>query len=284
MYFTTPFDRVAITVAGMSPRRNCVFNVKRARYKPDDRPLYEQVISGFKLFRGECVRFIQEWKERFTYDMPQWYLNQIVPQYRFNKKQDIDFFEVVTDSDHNLGFSKAEFTPTRNGTAVFKGVLDTQVPKDGRTKYAGMAAIITYPKTKSFQREVYYDWGHWTHLVIRCRGDGRSYMINLTVFGDFDVHWYVVYSYPLYTRGGPYWQLTYIPFSKFYLVNKGRIQDKQNRVPLTRVRKIGVTLGDGNAGPFELEIDFIGCTIGELTPEEFAYEKYEAPKDYSVGF
>ncbi|OQR70472.1 putative complex I intermediate-associated protein 30 [Tropilaelaps mercedesae] len=265
------------------PRRNCFYN-SPPHLPPDDSNILTPFISGFNQLKIEWGRFIQEWKEYIHLDVPKYYLGDIVPLFRFHNKESMDFFQVITDSDFNQGYSRAEFTPTLTGTAVFKGVLDTQVPKDGRTKYAGLAMIQSFPKTISFQRRAYYEWDHWTHLVIRCRGDGRSYTVNLSAFGDFDVQWNIVYQYPLYTRGGPYWQLTYIPFSKFLVVNKGRIQDKQNRISLMHIRKIGIACGDNNPGPFELEIDFIGGAILDAQPEDFAYENYETPNCYALGY
>jgi len=65
-----------------------------------------------------------------------------------------------------------------------------------------------------------------------------------------------------------------IPFSKFYLSAKGRIQDKQEAVQLDKVGSIGITIGDANPGPFNLEIDFIGLVYDENFTEKFEYELY----------
>jgi NADH dehydrogenase [ubiquinone] 1 alpha subcomplex assembly factor 1 len=67
-----------------------------------------------------------------------------------------------------------------------------------------------------------------------------------------------------------------IPFSKFYVTSKGRIQDKQEPMELGKIKHLGVTIGDGNEGPFYLEIESIAVMVDENHKEQFAYELYEA--------
>lgn len=69
--------------------------------------------------------------------------------------------------------------------------------------------------------------------------------------------------------------LLQIPFSKFFLSSRGRIQDSQHPLWLDKINTIGFTLGDKADGPFQLEIDFIGLNNDCAHTEEFAYELYK---------
>lgn len=70
---------------------------------------------------------------------------------------------------------------------------------------------------KSFQRVDYYDWGMFSHIVLRVRGDGRRYMLQISTSSYYDQTWNDVFSYILYTRGGPYWQVAKVKsLSIFY--------------------------------------------------------------------
>ena len=59
---------------------------------------------------------------------------------------------------------------------------------------------------RSFYREDSYNWEHFTHLLIRCRGDGRPFHLILGMTRYFDTQWLDQYNFTLFTRGGPYWQ------------------------------------------------------------------------------
>lgn len=161
------------------------------------------------------------------------------------------------------------------GTGVFSGVLSNRLPKDGRLAYAGYCNITTIPKYKSFNREAAYDWSPYTHLVLRIRGDGRCYSLNLSTSYIFDLTWNDMYQYVFHTRGGPYWQYVKMPFSKFVFVSRGRIQDNQYSIMLNDVKNLGITLADDVSGHFRLEIDYIGLEHDIYEYEENAYETYD---------
>jgi NADH dehydrogenase [ubiquinone] 1 alpha subcomplex assembly factor 1 len=86
------------------------------------------------------------------------------------------------------------------------------------------------------------------------------------------------HMYPIYTRGGPYWQLVKIPFSKFYHASHGRVSDRQVRFSPVNVRNIGITCMDDNDGPYSLELDYIGVVKDTEMYEDIAYETYKIPK------
>lgn len=187
---------------------------------------------------------------------------------------------MTADSDHGEGTSTARLERTDAGNAVFSGNLSKDMPVDGRIKRSGYCNIRSMRARKSFQREAYLDWSTYNTLVMKVRGDGRPYLINLTCEGYFDITWNDIYHYVLYTRGGPHWQVTRIPFSKFFLASKGRVQDKQYPVPLNKITNMGFSCSarGGYEGDFNLEIDYIGLEFDHNHTEEFAYEMYKQEK------
>ncbi|CAE1257367.1 MACROD [Acanthosepion pharaonis] len=197
-------------------------------------------------------------------------------------QEEIDKWVITCDSDHNEGSSKALFELNKNGNGLFHGHLSTKLPKDGIVKDAGYVNLRSPRLMKSFKRPIPYDLSRYTHLVLRVRGDGRTYMLNFQMDMTFDIHWDDVYNFALYTRGGPYWQVAKIPFSRFYRAFKGRVQDKQDSLILDKIAHFGITLGDGNSGCFQLEIDYIGAMYDMNHEEEFAWEMYKA-EPYTVG-
>lgn len=241
------------------------------------------VRQGLKELKGEIALWTQEMKEKLEMDpifihRP----GETDVVWKFNTQENLDKWIITSDKDHGEGYSSCSLETSPNGKGVFSGELITRVPKDGRIQRAGYCNMRSQRARKSFKRDSYLDWSNYNMLVFKVRGDGRSYMLNLATSGYFDVTWNDTFNYILFTRGGPYWQLTRIPFSKFFLSSKGRIQDKQVPIPLHRITNFGITLGDKVNGPFRLEIDYIGLEYDPAHTEDFAYEMYKTD-EYITG-
>uniref|UniRef100_A0A914N1J0 NADH:ubiquinone oxidoreductase intermediate-associated protein 30 domain-containing protein n=1 Tax=Meloidogyne incognita TaxID=6306 RepID=A0A914N1J0_MELIC len=198
-------------------------------------------------------------------------------QYEFRNDEDFEYWQTGSDSDWSEGYSKCDFYKTDRGTAIFEGYLSQKVVKDGRTECAGWCSIKTIDMMSLNLKKRYEEWGYYSHLLIKCRGDGRSYKIMLHSPESWDITWGDTHSYPLHTHGGPYWQFEMIPFSRFFYTFGGRIMDRQLKFYQNCASSIGITLMDNLEGPFRLEIDFIGVTNDRTHTEELAYETFNTP-------
>jgi len=216
--------------------------------------------------------------------------DEVLIQWKFDNPEAFNQFNVAADSDSKQGYSRCELLMSKQKTAIFRGNIVNKPPKDGRTTYAGYAAMKSKRLYKSFFRtDTYSRWAKFTHFLIKVRGDGRKYAIILNTPSYWDISYHDYYKYPLFTHGGPYWQYHKIPFSKFYKEVHTKIQMKQEPVlysakkfidDQTDISSIAVSLFDRVDGPFNLEIDFIGVYKDETHFEEFAYESYKAPFAY----
>lgn len=233
--------------------------------------------DGCRQFKEESGIWLKEMRETLRMDPIFMYRrNEVDVVWRFNTgPESLDQWVTSCDSDYEEGYSTAKLELSSTGTGIFSGTLSTRLPKDGRIKNAGFCNITTIPKQKSFKRDVCHNWMPYTHLILRVRGDGRCYALNISTRGIFDLTWNDVYHYVLHTRGGPYWQYVKVPFSKFVFSSKGRLQDNQMVIMLHEVTNFGITLADDLNGHFKLEIDYIGLENDEYHNEEFAYESYE---------
>lgn len=239
------------------------------------------ILDGLKLLKQEIQMWKEETIEKLKMDPVVIYRpGEIDVAFKFHSESDLKNWVVSADSDHNEGSSKAAFDISSAGYGLFHGNVQSIVPKDGRVFRSGYCNIKSLPTRKSFQRDSYHDWTMFNTMVLKVRGDGRSYLINIHTEGYFDVMWHDIYHYVLYTRGGPHWQTTRIPFSKFFLSSKGRIQDRQYPINLLRVTALGFSVGakGDTEGPFGLEISYVGLEYDPNHVEEFAYEMYKMPK------
>lgn len=199
--------------------------------------------SVFAAIQYSCIDQVSAFKratQKYLLDKITWYLYKIIGEtdvaWSFgDNDEDLQKFIVTSDSDHNEGSSKCSFVKSAAGYGLFSGTLDSIVPRVGTLRKSGYCNITSLRATvrlnlrfihfcfepncnyvhlqKSFQRESYYDWSPYNMLVLRIRGDGRPYMINIWSQGFFDVTWNDTYQHVLYTRGGPHWQVSRVSAS-----------------------------------------------------------------------
>lgn len=209
------------------------------------------------------------------YPLSQYLLEQTKVLWEFRSQEDLNKW--VISSDVEIGGKSEVYLKLgrNNQAALLYGTINTEVPRDGETKYSGYCSMRAKPPVGSFARKKYYDWSNFNSLYLRVRGDGRPWMVNIYTDPYFSHQKDDLYSYFMFTRGGPYWEEIKIPFSKFFLSSRGRVQDQQHPVWLDKISTLGFTIGDKVDGPFQLEIDFIGLLNDRAHTEEFAYETYE---------
>jgi len=239
-------------------------------------PFKERMKTGLDELKNEVKLWCQEMKEKLDGDPILIYRpGETDVAWRFKAEDSLDKWRVTCDADQNEGYSHCSLIRNTCGIAVFSGHINLRTPKDGRVKRAGYCNIRSLRVRKSFKRDSYLDWTPYNTMVLKVRGDGRTYLLNILTRGTFDVTWHDTFHYQLYTRGGPYWQIAKIPFSKFFFASKGRIQDHQFPLRLDRISAFGITAQDRHGGDFSLEIDYIGLEYDPRHVEEFAYEQYQ---------
>ncbi|XP_012666495.1 complex I intermediate-associated protein 30, mitochondrial-like [Otolemur garnettii] len=199
-------------------------------------------------------------------------LEQAKVVWQFSGKEDLDKW--IVTSDKTIGGRSEVFLKMgkNNQSALLYGTLSSEGPYDGDSRQSGYCAMISRVPRGAFERRKSYDWSQFNTLYLRVRGDGRPWMVNIKEDSDFIQRKNQMYSYFMFTRGGPYWQEVKIPFSKFFFSNQGRVRDVQSQLLLDKISFIGFTLADKVDGPFFLEIDFIGVFTDPAHTEEFAYE------------
>jgi len=105
-------------------------------------PTKEQVKQGLKLMKGELSKFKEEAVCTLRCDSvaPLQHGDYEVV-WKFDSQSAINDWIVTCDKDHNEGQSTAQFVLGANRNGIFKGNLDTTVPKDGIIKNAGYCNI-----------------------------------------------------------------------------------------------------------------------------------------------
>lgn len=157
----------------------------------------------------------------------------------FSSEQAIDDWMPMNDVLMG-GVSSGRLGATGNDTAAFAG----RVSLDSG---GGFASVRSRPRT--------YDLRGSSGLELRIRGDGRSYKINLKTDLRADG---TLYRAVFETREDT-WQTRRLPFGEFLPTWRGRFDAEAPPLDLSRVTSLGLMISDRQAGPFRLEIAWIGA-------------------------
>ncbi len=146
------------------------------------------------------------------------------------------------------GVSKGGFTRSDQGTLLFKGELSLE-------NNGGFASIRMKPTD--------LDLSGTNTLVVKAKGDGRTYWIDLRAKDQMAASSYRAY---LPTTAGE-WKEVRVPLADFKLQAFGRELPIKPLDPAS-VASIGFTLADKKAGAFELEIASVKASADETPAVE----------------
>jgi monofunctional biosynthetic peptidoglycan transglycosylase len=136
------------------------------------------------------------------------------------------------------GVSDSEMV-VEEGTAVFRGELSLE-------RGGGFCSVRSRPAA--------HDLSRYAALVVRVRGDGHRYKLRLRTSAAFDgVSYEASFTPPAGT-----WQEIELPLSSFRPVFRGRSVPGAPPLDPARVVTFGLLISDRQAGPFRLEIAWIG--------------------------
>lgn len=137
------------------------------------------------------------------------------------------------------GVSWSRFDTGEPGIAVFSGVVSL-------ANNGGFASVRTQPQ----------DWGIGAAeaFVLRVRGDGKRYRFNVRTSDSLEAF---RYEGPVEPPAGA-WTLVEIPVGAMTGKAFGRRVPFAGMPDPARVRTLGFMISDKQAGPFRLEVDWIG--------------------------
>jgi monofunctional biosynthetic peptidoglycan transglycosylase len=136
------------------------------------------------------------------------------------------------------GVSQSEVALTGRQTMIFRGTLSLD-------NNGGFASVRTSPRG--------YDLTGHAGLMLRVKGDGRRYKLRARTRDAFDG--------PAYERTfetvPDRWTTITIPFRDMAPTFRGRYLTNVPGLDGDQIRQIGLMIADKQAGPFELEVDWI---------------------------
>lgn len=141
------------------------------------------------------------------------------------------------------GVSRSGLQPAARGIARFSGEVSLE-------HGGGFASVRTDPRA--------WPTAGAAAIVLRCLGDGRTYKFTVRTDDGYDG---VQYQSRFTPESGAWTNVT-LPLASFTATFRGRPVPGVGPLRAEHIRRIGLMVSDKQAGPFELLVDWIGCTAG----------------------
>jgi NADH dehydrogenase [ubiquinone] 1 alpha subcomplex assembly factor 1 len=161
--------------------------------------------------------------------------------------------------------SVAEFTPEESGKLDWRIVDDgvmgglsqgkREIGKDGILRFFGTLSLENSGGFSSLRTgDVKLDLGGAEGVILRVKGDGRSYQIRFSTDAQYrGSEMSFQAGFPT-TKGE--WTEVKVPFTGFAGTWRGRDLPDKIFDP-SKIRRLGLQLADNREGPFELQVDWI---------------------------
>lgn len=157
--------------------------------------------------------------------------------FNFRDQTNSPVWEVVND-DVMGGVSTSQFQIRTNGPAVFSGIV--RLENNG-----GFASVRSTPMELNLTNH--------TAIALRVRGDGHRYKLTVRTEAGLDSP---LYQCTFSTKSGE-WSEHRFTFRNFVPTFRGRVLTDAPPLNPTTVTSVGFLISDKQAGPFQLEIDWI---------------------------
>jgi monofunctional biosynthetic peptidoglycan transglycosylase len=161
-----------------------------------------------------------------------------------------------------MSMKLVDFTDSREASrwrpiddVVMGGQSASSVTGEGQTGvFSGAVSLARGGGFASVRRQnQVFDLSGFEVLLVRARGDGRRYKLNLRCSERFDG---VVFQAPFDTMPGD-WQSIQLPLEGFEPRYRGR--PAAGTLDLAHVVSVGLVIADRQAGPFRLEVASIAA-------------------------
>ena len=170
--------------------------------------------------------------------------------------------------------SVAEFTPEESGKLDWRIVDDgvmgglsqgkSEISKDGILRFFGALSLENNGGFSSLRTgTVKLDLSGGEGLMLRVKGDGRSYQVRLSTDAEYRGNEMSFQAGFPTTKGE--WTEVKIPFGRFTGSWRGTELPDKTFDP-SKIRRLGLMIADKKEGPFEMQVDWIRTYGDNDTP------------------